>query len=104
VIGLLLGLEQAVEDAQRSGVSRCHLIEESDLVFTRRPASILEVASSGGATVAAASIDEFTGAVAGFREAVRTWLEAEAPHLASHPAWVEWFPSPPMTSGDIAGH
>jgi hypothetical protein len=92
VIGLLLGLERAVEDAQRTGVSRCYLTEQSDLVFTRRPVSMLEVASQGGATVAAAQIDEFTAAITGFREAVRTWLEGQAPHLATHPAWGDWFP------------
>jgi hypothetical protein len=92
VIGLLLGLERAVEEAQRTGASRCYLTEQSALVFRRRSASILEVASGGGATVAAAEFDDFTAAIAGFREAVRTWLEGQAPHLATHPAWAHWFP------------
>jgi hypothetical protein len=101
VIGLLLGLERAVQDAQRSGVSRCYLPEEPALVFSRRSASILEVASLGGTIVAAAPIEEFTATISGFREAVRTWLERQAPHLATHPAWGDWFPSRPVTSGDI---
>jgi hypothetical protein len=95
VIGLLLGLERAVEDAQRTGASRCYLTEQSDLVFRRRSPSILEVASRGGALVAAAPIDEFNAAISGFREAVRTWLEVHAPHLATHPAWGDWFPRRP---------
>ena len=101
VIGLLLGLERAVEDAQRSGASRCYLTELPALVFSLRSTSILEVASLGGTIVAAAPIEEFTAAVSGFREAVRTWLEGQAAHLATHPAWGDWFPPRPVTSGDI---
>ena len=87
VIGLLLGLERAVEDAQRSDVSRCYLNGLPALVFSRQSTSILEVASLGGTIVAAAPIEEFNAAISGFRESVRTWLEGQAPHLATHPAW-----------------
>lgn len=92
LIGFLLGLERAVEDAKRSGVSRCYLTEQSALVFTRQSPSILEVTTQRGEIVAAATIDEFTAAITGFRDAVRIWLEEQVPQLTTHPAWGDWFP------------
>ena len=95
LVGFLVRLELAVAEARRSGASGCLLTEDPDLVFRLRSESVLEVASQRGAIVAAAPIDEFDAAITRFRQAARAWLEAEAPHLLSHPAWADWFPPTP---------
>jgi hypothetical protein len=92
VVGFLRGLRQAIEEAQRSGQSRCYLIEQRDLTFKLRDGSRLAVTSPSGTTTAVAPIHEFTDAIGRFEKDVQGWLEECAPQLTAHPSWAEWFP------------
>ncbi len=92
LIGLLTGLERAVREASQRGSSTCYLIESADLTFVRRGGAALAVTSPDRTRTAIAAVDEFTGALATFRGAARSWLEEAAPQLAAHLSWVEWFP------------
>ena len=94
ILGFLQGLRDAIEQARRSGQSRCYLIEDWDLVFTLREGSHLEVMSPSRTTTAVAPVHEFTDAVSRFGKNVHDWLMQQAPHLMRHPSWAEWFPSP----------
>ena len=94
LVGFLVGLRQAVAEAQRWGHSGCYLIDDWELTFKLRDQSHLEVTSPRGIVTAAAPIDEFTDAIDGFEKMVRAWLEERAPQLLAHPSWSEWFPTP----------
>jgi len=94
LLGFLCGLRQAIEVAERSGHSRCYLIEDRDLIFTLRDWSQLAVTSPSGTTTAVALVHEFTDAVGRFEQNVHDWLMGQAPHLVRHPSWAEWFPPP----------
>ena len=94
LLGFMCGLRQAIEAAERSGHSRCYLIEDRDLVLTMRDGSQLEVTSPSGTTSAVAPIREFRDAVARFEQSVHQWLTEQAPHLMRHPSWAEWFLPP----------
>jgi hypothetical protein len=94
LLGFMSGLRQAIEAAERSGHSRCYLVEDRDLVLTLRDGSLLEVTSPGGTTSAVAPIREFRDAIARFELSVHDWLTEQAPHLMRHPSWTEWFPTP----------
>lgn len=92
LLGFMCGLRQAIEAAERSGLSRCYLIEDWDLVLTLLDGSQLEATSPSGSTVAVAPVREFHDAVARFERSVHDWLMEQAPHLTRHPSWAEWFP------------
>lgn len=95
LLGFMCGLREAIEAAERSGHSRCYLIEDWDLVLTLRDdGSQLEVTSPSGTTSAVAPVREFHEAVARFERSVHQWLTEQAPHLMRHPSWAEWFPAP----------
>jgi hypothetical protein len=94
LLGFMCGLRQAIEAAERSGQSRCYLIDDRDLVLTLRDGSQLEVMSPSGTASAVAPIREFRDAVAHFEQSVHHWLTEQAPHLMRHPSWAEWFPTP----------
>jgi hypothetical protein len=91
LIGLLLRLEQALDEVGRVGAARCLLIEDKDLELRRLSPSMVEVRSPNG-TVASAPLGELANAILDFRAATKSWLEAEAPLLEAHPAWGDWFP------------
>ena len=92
ILGFLVGLRHAIDEAQRSGQSRCYLIERPDLTFKLRDGSRLEVTSPNGTTTAIAPVDEFVEAIELFEQDIRAWLEGRAPQLVRHPSWAEWFP------------
>jgi hypothetical protein len=94
LIGLMGQLRRAVAAAQRSGRAQVYLAELPDLIVTVREGSRLEVMSPIGKTTVVAPVTEFTDAIADFQEAVRAWLQQQAPQLMAHPSWAEWFPSP----------
>ena len=95
LIGLLVRLEQAVDQARRNGAARCLLIEGGDLELRLQSKLMLEVRSRDG-MVASAPLGEYaSSAILDFRIDAKTWLEAEAPHLEAHPAWGDWFPATP---------
>lgn len=95
LLGFLRGLRQAIEAAQRSGHSRCYLIQERDLILMLQDRSHLAVTSPSRTTTAVAPIHEFTDAVGLFEKNVRDWVARQAPHLRTHPSWAEWFPPEP---------
>lgn len=92
LLGFLVRLRQAIESAQRSGHSRCYLIEDRSLTLKLLDRSQLAVTSPSGTTTAVAPLHEFTDAIGRFQWDVQGWLEAQAPHVVGHPSWAEWFP------------
>jgi hypothetical protein len=91
-LGFLVRLRQAVELARRTGRSRCHLVEDRDLVFALVD-GWLEVTRPVRNVVERADPAEFAVALSTFETRIRAWLEQAAPALRAHPLWRTWFPT-----------